>query len=270
MQADSIRVGLVQPGKRLRPLSPTAVDQIAESIRYSGLLQPIIVTPDGDLIDGYHRLEAFKKLGRTEIPCIFREATAAENELAEIDANLCRNELTALERSEHLARREEIYNAAKASKQPGVKGLAAESLACETRACAVPNESARMQSSVGSFDPDEGATFAEDTARRTGMAKSTIYNQLAPAKRLSSAVRDKVRSTPIADSARELAALAAIPADKQEATIEEALAAGVTVQALTAAPKKARRSDATRILMARAALKDCCPACAARLRPFLA
>jgi len=44
------------------------IGALAESIRQLGIITTIIVTPDGRLISGLRRLEAFKKLGWPEIP----------------------------------------------------------------------------------------------------------------------------------------------------------------------------------------------------------
>jgi N6-adenosine-specific RNA methylase IME4 len=44
------------------------IDVLAKNIDEIGLLQPVVVTPDGRLIAGERRLLAFKHLGKTEIP----------------------------------------------------------------------------------------------------------------------------------------------------------------------------------------------------------
>ena len=44
------------------------VGSLAESIEQHGLLHPIVITETGELIAGVRRLEAFRLLGRTEIP----------------------------------------------------------------------------------------------------------------------------------------------------------------------------------------------------------
>lgn len=44
------------------------IDALADSIRQVGLLHPIVVRPDGTLIAGARRIEAFKKLDRESIP----------------------------------------------------------------------------------------------------------------------------------------------------------------------------------------------------------
>jgi len=70
------------------------IDKLAESIATIGLLHPIVVSPNGALIAGERRLEAYKRLGHTQIP-----ATVAENLddvyralLAERDENTCRKD----------------------------------------------------------------------------------------------------------------------------------------------------------------------------------
>ncbi len=94
------------PAARKRPLGD--VTALAESISQNGLLNAITVTRDGTLISGLHRLEACKLLGWTEIPVNVTDLEGLRAELAEIDENLVRNDLTVLQQADHLARRVEI------------------------------------------------------------------------------------------------------------------------------------------------------------------
>ena len=77
---------------RMRELKD--LTQLKESIKKSGLLQPIVVTKDNFLIAGYHRLQAFKELGISKIPVIIKDVDQMTAELMEIDENLIRHELT--------------------------------------------------------------------------------------------------------------------------------------------------------------------------------
>src|SRR5271169_5381111 len=116
-----------------RALQPDKVADLAESMKVLGLLSPIAVrwvrrevtlpnalTVKGayHLVYGLHRLTAARQLGWTEIPCqiLFSSTAATEKPYApkmqgndrqalmvEIAENLHRAELTALERSEHIA-----------------------------------------------------------------------------------------------------------------------------------------------------------------------
>ncbi|MCD9550803.1 hypothetical protein GLP21_19495 [Photobacterium carnosum] len=104
--------------KRLRAVDEVKVKQLAESIRYVGLVNPIIVTR-GRLIAGAHRLEAYKLLGWNKIPT---RPLGDINEkdkikLIEIDENLFRNELSPSEKMEHIALRIEIIANNKTNKE---------------------------------------------------------------------------------------------------------------------------------------------------------
>jgi ParB family chromosome partitioning protein len=77
-----------------------ALDELAESIRIQGVLQPVLVRPAGDrfqLVAGERRLRASKKLGRDTIPAIVRPI--ADDELLEVALieNLQREDLNAIE-----------------------------------------------------------------------------------------------------------------------------------------------------------------------------
>jgi hypothetical protein len=103
----SIRIDSVKVGKRMRPLGD--IDALVRSIRDLGLLIPITVTRERRLVSGLHRLAAFKALGRRTIPAVVIPVSRDEAKLREIDENLARNDLTLLERAEHLRWRKEFY-----------------------------------------------------------------------------------------------------------------------------------------------------------------
>ena len=120
------------PGDR-RALQPDKVADLAQSMKVLGLLSPVavrwvgkeVVLPNAEtakgayhLVYGLHRLAAARQLGWKEIPCqiLFSSTAAIENPnapkmqgsdrhawMVEIAENLHRAELTALERSEHIA-----------------------------------------------------------------------------------------------------------------------------------------------------------------------
>ena len=107
-----LKISDVIVGNRKRKLNESKVQSLAESFSSIGQLQPITVS-EGDygtyrLIAGLHRLEAAKAIGWEKIQAAVFEGGEIETELAEIDENLMRNDLTVLEQGEHLARRNEI------------------------------------------------------------------------------------------------------------------------------------------------------------------
>lgn len=106
IEIESIRVG-----HRLRSVSKSKVDELAESIAAVGLLQPIVITEDVNLVAGLHRLEACRLLGLTDINAVVIPNRQLQKEIAEIDENLIRNQLTVLEQCDQLKRRKELYEA---------------------------------------------------------------------------------------------------------------------------------------------------------------
>ncbi len=69
------------------------------------------MTEDFTLLCGLHRLEACKLLGWREIPAQVLAVDTIEAELAELDENLVRSDLTVLQQAEHLQRRVELLSA---------------------------------------------------------------------------------------------------------------------------------------------------------------
>ena len=99
---------------RLRALRPEVVTALAESMKSQGQLQPIIVTPGKDsgyfLVAGKHRREAARMLEWEAIEAKVIDGLELDHsELAQIDENLIRGDLSPAERALHVAKRKEIY-----------------------------------------------------------------------------------------------------------------------------------------------------------------
>lgn len=97
---DAIEVNPYQPRQ---VFDPAAVEELVQSIRQHGLLQPIVVRPKGagyQLISGERRLRAFRILGRTSIPATVREGVSDQEmlELALVE-NVQRKDLDPIERA---------------------------------------------------------------------------------------------------------------------------------------------------------------------------
>ncbi len=97
----------VNPGRR--EVLPQHVEGLAQSITNLGLLNPITIDQSHTLIAGLHRLEAAKLLKWTEIECTICNLEGLQAELAEIDENFIRNNLSTTEYGDLLLRRKEIY-----------------------------------------------------------------------------------------------------------------------------------------------------------------
>lgn len=97
---DRIRPNPHQPRKRF---DETALAELTDSIRISGVIQPIIVRRGGDgyeLVAGERRWRAAKQAGLATIPAVVREVTNAESlELALVE-NLLREDLNPIEAAE--------------------------------------------------------------------------------------------------------------------------------------------------------------------------
>ena len=97
------------PLRNLRPnplnprgeLDPTGIDELAASIAahaaQGGILQPLLVTPDGTVVAGHRRLAAARRAGLIDVPVVVRALSPVEAlELALIE-NLQRADLTPVE-----------------------------------------------------------------------------------------------------------------------------------------------------------------------------
>ena len=80
------------------------VKELADSIQEFGLLNPITIDQGNVLIAGLHRLEAVKTLGWTEVECTVSSLEGLQAEMAEIDENFIRNNLSPVEYGEMLLR----------------------------------------------------------------------------------------------------------------------------------------------------------------------
>lgn len=84
--------------KRRIRTSPGDLAYLMESISKFGLLNPIIVTENLELVAGFRRLEACKALGMKEIECtVMPSLSKFDRLLVEADENLTRKDLTIAE-----------------------------------------------------------------------------------------------------------------------------------------------------------------------------
>ena len=87
----------------------TDVESLQKSIEKVGLINPITINKDNELLAGARRFEAMKALGWTEAPVHVVDRQSLEQELISIDENLVRKALTNLEFEKCLNRGREIY-----------------------------------------------------------------------------------------------------------------------------------------------------------------
>jgi ParB-like chromosome segregation protein Spo0J len=217
---DEIPVDDIIIERRLRQLSDEAVQCLAANIEEVGLIHPITVwRPEGSrfpvLVQGLHRLEAMKLLGRRTIPCsIAPVRDADEAAMMEIAENLERCELSQSQRAFHMKKLKEIYD----RKYP-------EATAGGDRKSKSRTETLNTHA------------FIDYTAKKTGKGRSTVARDITRGKRIPRV--GEIFGTSL-DSSDELDALAKLPEERQEAIIDQAKA-GETVSAKTEAKKVIRQ-----------------------------
>ena len=208
---------IIIPGNA-RAHDAASVRMMADSIAEVGLVQPVPVTPGKQLLDGVLRLGAATLLGWEEIEVRVLDLDELRSELAGIDANLIRVELTELERAECLLRRKVVYE----TLHPEVRYGSSEMMQAVRRA---EKDAARPPS------------FADDSACRMGCDTRTVQHLVGIAGGLPQDVRDLIRATPVADIQSDLHKLSRCPEGEQR-KIAGRLATGE----LTRVPKDAGRA----------------------------
>jgi ParB family chromosome partitioning protein len=220
---DAVRV---PPGRE-----PRGVEHLADSIRTVGQLQPIGVIPgpgedEYTAVFGVSRLAAQNSIGAAMITAVVldpREIVADLSEadpdltqeekeklaveLMEIDENLRRASLPALQERRQLQRRKAIY----------------ERLYPETRRGAAGGK-ASGEARRGEVRTNDKVSFVQDTASKTGESKRTVERAIHVAEHLDPEVDDLIRGTPLENSKTGLDDLVRLPREDQKALVRSGLA----------------------------------------------
>ena len=87
------------------------ISKLMESLKAYGLMNPILINSSRELIAGRRRLEAAKRLGWKNIEAHIVDSSSEVNELEmEIDENLHRRNLSAVELADGMSRLEKLKN----------------------------------------------------------------------------------------------------------------------------------------------------------------
>ena len=85
---ENVSIDKLKPYERnARMHSAEQVDKIAKSIKEFGFINPVLIDGDFGIIAGHGRVEGAKKLGMTEVPCLFVEDLTEEQKRAYIIAD---------------------------------------------------------------------------------------------------------------------------------------------------------------------------------------
>ena len=200
-----VRLGVIDASDRLREVSEAHAQVIAASMQeradrgHQPQLQPIEIVARGDsfrLVYGAHRYRACEINGWDEIDAIIVTADDAELRLREIDENLIRHELNALDRARFMAERKRIYEALNPAAKHG-----------------------------GDRRSDQAAnmatwSFSADIADKTGLSERTVRRAVALADSLAPTAVARLCNTPLASNQAALEALAKHPHARQMAALD--------------------------------------------------
>lgn len=142
----------------------TDVSTLRKSVESVGLIHPVTINQEDELLAGARRFQAVKELGWDEIPVHVVDRDSLVQELISIDENLVRSPLNGLELEKVLNRGREIYETI----HPAANkvDLSSEELSGEEK-----------QEKLAREELDEDS-FAAVTAETTGLSKSVIQGAI--------------------------------------------------------------------------------------------
>ncbi|WP_407331798.1 ParB/RepB/Spo0J family partition protein [Enterovibrio sp. 27052020O] len=101
----ALRPGVYQPRQ---DMAPEALEELAESIKAQGVIQPLVVrqidNQQYEIIAGERRFRASKLAGLTHVPCLVRELNDRAASAIALIENIQREDLNAMEEAEALNR----------------------------------------------------------------------------------------------------------------------------------------------------------------------
>ncbi|MBR0644020.1 ParB N-terminal domain-containing protein [Plastoroseomonas hellenica] len=220
----------IEIGPRLRLVDEDHAAFIAQSFAEAGQLTPVEVRPHPDakskfkyrLTAGAHRMAAAKMAGFDGIRVEVREVSEVEARLREIDENLCRHELTELDRAVFLAERKKVWL----------------QLHPETGAGGKRRGGDQNDKSVALFP-----AFSKATADKLGISRRSVERAVRRSEALDNKVRAQLAGTRWARRGSELDALTRHPKDVQRKIV--ALLLHATDPASSVAAASARLSGKT-------------------------
>jgi N6-adenosine-specific RNA methylase IME4 len=215
-----IKLEEIEIRNRKRNLNPDKVTELASSFSLLGQLQPISVINKNhgfELLAGWHRIEAARLLGWSEIDANIFEGDELECELVEIDENLIHNSLTVLEQGEQLQRRNQILE------EMGLR--------------------AKRGDNQYSGGPEmiSGPKTTADIGKEAGMTGRSISSRIQIARDIIPEVKEAIRDTPLADSTTQLLQLARLEPEEQVAVVEQVQKSGA--KNIEEAKRNLRRID---------------------------
>ena len=106
-KVELIKITKIEPNRDQprKKFDEEKLEELANSIKQYGVIQPIIVMPKDDyyqIVAGERRWRASKKAGLTEMPCLVRTKTEQENREIALIENIQRENLNPIEKARGL------------------------------------------------------------------------------------------------------------------------------------------------------------------------
>jgi ParB/RepB/Spo0J family partition protein len=221
METVDLATSQVFTRKDARKPDDANITGLMASIREIGILNPLRVRLMGsvedsgldsyEVIAGAHRLRAARKLGMETVPCVVVDDDDLRAELAMIDENLCRAELSPADRASQTARRKAIYLELHPETAQHVAGAHAAN-------AAQGNASAKV-----------APAFTAETAAAVGRSERAVQLDAERGAKVTDEALGLIRGTAL-DTGTYLDKLKRIDPTEQVETVQRALA-GVARQA---------------------------------------
>ncbi len=202
---EDVALADIYDGNRLREIEPAWAEAMAASMEQGARLPPVVLRqPDPRegikqsyaLVSGGHRLAAHRLLGRASIRAEISTYDALQARLAEVQENLVRHDLNALDRALFIAEHKRVWEllnpeAGRGGDRRSKKAIKGQSL---------------------HFGPRR---FTDEMAEKCGLGERTVKYALALSQALDPEAIRILRGSGIARNASELQRLGSEPAERQ-------------------------------------------------------
>jgi ParB-like chromosome segregation protein Spo0J len=206
VETTAIETKLIIIRQDARKVDDATVKALAASIAEIGIINPLRVRPSRGFVDGVqsdvyeviagvHRLKAARKAGLEAVPCVIVDDDDLHAELAMIDENLCRAELSPADRASQTARRKAIYLELHPETARGVAGADAR------------------------WNATDNLSFASETAAAIGKNERTVQRDAERGEKISDRALALVRGSRL-DTGEYLDKLKKLPHDEQVAKVQ--------------------------------------------------
>ena len=184
-----IEINSIKISDSRRSIDENTVEMLVESFKDVGVLHPIVIDYDYNLIAGAHRVEAAKRLGWNTISCTMIDFSEDAAKIAEEDESDVRTP-NIVTRAKWLLKRKERYEALYPETKAHIAGgIARQNLASEEKfACSNMNEEqCRNEEKFA-----KQKTFVQQEAEKRGVSERAIEQEIQIAQNIEPDIMDFV------------------------------------------------------------------------------